>query len=144
MNVFASIVIDAPAARIWSVLRDFIGLTAWSEAVTGARITNGKASDQVGAIRHLDIADGSAFVETLLTLSDDSMSLSYDIVEGPIPVTDYVATMRVYEVTADGSSFVTWSAQFDTADDQRDAMRDVVGGQIFGGGLAALKAHFEA
>ena len=143
MKVFESTIINAPADKVWAVMRDFVGLTVWSNAVTGAHITNGKAADQVGAIRHLDIVDGSVFIETLVALSDEEMWLKYDIVEGPIPVTDYVATMRLYPVTATDQTYATWSAEFDCPDDQRKAMQDIVGSQICAGGLQALKAYFE-
>lgn len=143
MRVFASIVIDAPADKVWSVLRNFIGLTAWSQAVTAAYVTNDKAPDQVGAIRHLEIVDGSVFLETLVSLSDEAMTLKYDIVEGPIPVTDYVATMQVFQVTEGDMSYVTWGAEFGTPDDQVDLMREVVGGQICADGLKALKTYIE-
>ena len=143
MKVFESTIIDAPTEKIWATMRDFVGLTVWSGAVTGAHITNGKAADQVGAIRHLDIVDGTVFIETLVAHSDEEMFLKYDIVEGPIPVTDYVATMRLYSVTATDQTYATWSAEFDCPDDQREAMQHVVGDQICAGGLQSLKAYFE-
>ena len=144
MNVFASTVIAAPAEKVWTVVRDFIGLTNWSNVVSAAHITNDRAADQVGAVRQLKIVDGGEFVETLVALSDEDMLLQYDIVDGPIPVTDYIATMRVYPVTANDTAYVTWSAAFDTADDQRDLMRTVVGEQICAGGLEALKGYLES
>ncbi|MEM7343615.1 MAG: SRPBCC family protein [Chloroflexota bacterium] len=143
MKVFASVVIDAPVEKIWPILRDFIGLTVWSPAVKEASITNDKASDQVGAIRRLDIVDGSAFVETLVALSDEEMYLKYNIVEGPVPVTDYVATMQLQPVTEGNMTYATWSAEFDAPDEHTEAMRKVIGRQICAGGLKAMKAHFE-
>ena len=143
MKVFASVVIDAPIDRIWAVLRDFVGLTVWSSAVTEARIINGKASDQVGAVRHLDIVDGTVFIETLVALSDEEMILQYDIVEGPLPVSNYVATMRLQPVTEGNMTYATWSAEFETADKNIEAMRHVVGDQICAGGLRAMKHYFE-
>lgn len=143
MKVFESTIINAPADKVWTVMRDFIGLTVWSDAVAGAHITNGKAADQVGAIRHLDIVDGTVFIETLIAHSDEELFLKYDIMAGPIPVTDYVATMRLYPVTSSGQTYATWSAEFDCPDNQREAMQNVVGDQICAGGLKALKAYFE-
>lgn len=143
MKVFASIVIDAPAAKVWMVLRDFVGLTAWNDVVTGAHILNEKASDQVGAVRHLDIVDGSVYIETLVALSDEETYLRYDIVDGPIPVENYVATMRVRPVTEGNRTFVAWSAEFGTADQDTEAMRAFVGEQICAGGLRAMKRYFE-
>ena len=144
MKVDASIVIEKPASEVWRLLRDFIGLTVWSNAVTGARITNKKAADQLGAIRELEIEGGSVFVETLVAMSDEQRTLTYNIVDGPIPVTDYLATMQVFSVTENDQSFVRWSAEFSTPDAHVEAMRDVVGEQICAGGLRALKAHMES
>ena len=144
MKVSASIVIDKPASEVWSVIRDFIGLTAWSNAVVRARITNGKASDQLGAVRELEVEGGSLFVETLVAISDEQRFLTYDIVEGPIPVTNYLAKMQVLQVTETDQSYVCWAAEFDTPDDQVAAMKDVVGEQICAGGLRALKVHMES
>ena len=143
MKVFASVVIDAPIGKVWGVLRDFVGLTVWSGAVTGARIVNDKASDQVGAVRHLDIVDGTVFIETLVALSDEETFLKYDIVEGPLPVTNYVATMRLQPVTEGDMTYASWSAEFETADEHVEAMREAVGGQICAGGLKAMKNYFE-
>lgn len=143
MKVFASTVIDAPAAEVWALVRDFTGLTAWSNVVTAAGITNDRAPDQVGAVRRLEIEGGGVFVETLVALSDADRCLSYDIVEGPIPVSDYVATLQVLPVTEGDRTYVSWSAEFDTPEGQADAMREVVGGQICTEGLRALKAYFD-
>ena len=143
MKVFASIVITAPAEKVWAVVRDFIGLTEWSNVVSAARITNDMAADQIGAVRELKLGDGGDFIETLIALSDEDMSLQYDIVDGPIPVSNYIATMRVYPITASNTTYMTWSATFDTTDDQRELMRSVVGDQICAAGLQSLKAYIE-
>ncbi len=143
MNVYESVTINAPIETIWQVMRDFVGLTVWSQAVTAAHIINDKAADQVGAIRHLDIVDGSVFIETLVALSDAETFLKYDIVEGPLPVSNYVATMRLQPITANNTTFASWSVIFETPDEHRAAMQDVVGKQICAGGLQGLKAYFE-
>ena len=143
MHVFESIIIDRPADEIWAVLRDFVGLTAWSSAVTAARITNEMAGDQVGAIRYLDIVDGSHFIETLVSHSDEQMRMQYDIIDGPLPVTHYLSTMQLQPVTVGGQTYATWSAEFETKEKHAETMRKVVGGNICRGGLKAMKAHFE-
>jgi hypothetical protein len=143
MNVFESIIIDRPANEIWAVLRDFIGLTAWSPVVTAARITNEMEPDTVGAVRHLDIADGSHFIEALESHSDDQMMLQYSIIEGPIPVTQYLSTMKLTPVTVGDQTFATWSAEFEVEEKHAESMRKVVGGGICRGGLKAMKAYFE-
>lgn len=143
MEVYASTIIERPVDVVWQVMRDFVALTAWSNVVTGARIDNGRAVDQPGAIRRLTLDNGAVFVETLVALSDQARELSYDIVEGPLPVVDYLATMRAQPITAADWTFASWSARFDTSPDSRAEMQDVVGGQICAGGLASLKAYLE-
>ena len=48
----------------------------------------------VGAIRHLNIVDGTIFRETLLAHSDHDYFYTYNIVEGPLPCSDYISTHR--------------------------------------------------
>ena len=48
----------------------------------------------VRSVRHLDIADGSVFRETLLALSDQDHFYIYDIIEGPLACTNYISTHR--------------------------------------------------
>ncbi|MGB1883855.1 MAG: SRPBCC family protein [Gammaproteobacteria bacterium] len=143
MKVFASVVINSEADRVWEILRDFVGLTTWSNVVTRAEITNGKLSDQPGAVRVLEVADGGRFVETLISLSDQCRSLQYDIVESPLPVSNYVATMQVWPVSIGNLSFVTWQAEFDVSNDDADAMREIVGERICTDGLIALRDFCE-
>lgn len=144
-KIFRSIVVNAPADAVWAVARDFDGLPGWIPAIQASEITNGKASDQVGAIRSLTLGpDIPPVVESLLELSDAKRSVTYDILESPIGVDNYVATLTVTPVTADDSSFVSWAADFDPAAGFEAAERaEFVGNEVFGAGLAALKAKLE-
>lgn len=144
-TIFRSIVVHAPADAVWAVARDFDGLPSWIPAIQASEITNGKASDQIGAIRSLTLGpDVPPVVESLLELSDAKRSVTYDILESPIGVDNYVATLTVTPVTADDSSFVSWAASFDPAPGFEAAERaEFVGNEVFGAGLAALKAKLE-
>jgi hypothetical protein len=143
MKVFASVVINSEAGRVWEILRDFVGLTTWSNVVSRAEITNGKLPDQPGAVRVLEVADGGQFVETLVSLSDQCRSLQYNIIESPLPVLNYVATMQVRPVSIGNLSFVTWQAEFEVSNDDADAMREIVGERICTDGLIALRDFCE-
>ncbi|MEZ5100145.1 MAG: SRPBCC family protein [Thermoleophilia bacterium] len=144
-KIYRSIVVNAPADAVWAVARDFNGLPAWIPAIQASEITNGKGSDQVGAIRSLTLGpDVPPVVETLLELSDANRSVTYDIVESPLGVENYVATLTVAPVTASDASFVSWTAHFDPAAGQDGAERaEFIGNEVFGAGLAALKAKLE-
>ena len=57
--------------------RERAAIADWNPGVAAARLESGSATG-VGAVRHLDIVDGSVFRETLLAHSDLEHSYSYD------------------------------------------------------------------
>jgi hypothetical protein len=82
-------------------------------------IEDGKAGDQVGAVRRFTVG-GRVTRQVLLAHSDLERSYSYGFVgDCPFPVVDYCATLRVLPIIADGRSLVEWSATFDCAPDER-------------------------
>jgi hypothetical protein len=57
----------------------------------------------------------------------------------PFPVQDYVATIRVSPIIADGASFVEWLATFDCAAEERDKWVRHFEQEGFAKWLAALR-----
>ena len=55
-KVYVSSVIDAPAADVWRVVRDFNGLPDWTPFVAESRIEQNQRADQVGCIRNFRAA----------------------------------------------------------------------------------------
>mgnify|MGYP001032307109 CR=1 FL=1 len=94
VQVYASSVIDASADNVWSRIRAFNGLPQWHPAIADSRIENGQPADRVGCIRHFHLRDGGMIREKLLALSDYDYSCSYEILESPMGVTNYVATLK--------------------------------------------------
>ena len=139
MHVFRSMIIDAPLDRVWAVVRAFDGVSAWNPGVTAARIERGSAT-AVGAIRRLDIADGTVYRETLLAHSDLEHFYSYDILESPLPVTGYVSTHRFIAITHTRQTLGIWESRFDCAAEDAEEMDRVVGDAIYIGGMAGLDA----
>ena len=70
------------------------------------------------------------------------MFCTYSILEAPMPLTDYVATLRLTPVTDGDRTFVEWSAEFDCADTRRTSSSTDIGTNVFQGGFDALKRHF--
>ncbi|GII03416.1 SRPBCC family protein [Planobispora takensis] len=138
MAVYASTVINAPADKVWDYLRDFANLAEWLPGVTSCEIEGGGAAEP-GAIRRAQAGD-SLFRERLLTLDDTSRSATYEIIECPLPVSNYRATYRVAPVTDSGRSFVEWSASFDSDDEAK--MSKIFARGIFEPGLASLHKRF--
>jgi len=142
VQVYASSVIDASADNVWSRIRDFNALPLWHPAIADSRIENGQPADRIGCIRHFHLQGGGAIRERLLALSDYDYSCSYEILESPMGVTNYIATLKLTPVTDGGRCFAEWSAEFECAPGREQALSESIGGGVFQGGFDALKRHF--
>lgn len=142
MKVFRSMVLNAPIEQVWSAVRAFDGVVNWNPGVTAAKLVSGRATE-VGSIRHLDIADGTVFRETLLAHSDHEHFYTYDILECPLPVTNYVSTHRFIPITASDQTLGIWQCEFDCAPGDAEEMDRVVGEMIYIGGMTGLNNYLK-
>jgi hypothetical protein len=142
IRIYVSSVIDASADTVWARIRDFNGLPLWHPAIADSRIENNEPPDRVGCIRHFHTRDGGTIRERLLALSDYDFTCSYEILESPMGVSDYVATLKLTPVTDGGRCFAEWSAEFDCAEGREHELTATIGDGVFQGGFDALKRHF--
>ena len=143
-EVYTSSVIGAPADRIWAVVRDFNALPDWHPAIAESRIEGGQPSDQVGCVRAFRLKDGGFIREKLLALSDFDFSCTYSILESPMGVENYVATLKLTPITDGNRTFAEWSAEFDCAPGREAELVELIGSGVFQGGFNALKERFGA
>lgn len=141
-KVYVSTVIPAPAASVWQVVRDFNGLPGWTPFVADSRIEQGAKSDQVGCIRNFRLKDGGVIRERLLALSDYDLSCSYAILESPMGVENYIATLSLTPVTDGNITFAEWQADFDCPPEREAALVQQIGTGVFQTGFNALKQRF--
>lgn len=144
VEVYTSSIINAPADRVWARIRDFNALPAWHPLIAESRIEGGAPSDKVGCVRDFRLKDGGRIREKLLALSDYDFSCTYSILESPMGVENYVATLKLTPVTDGNRTFAEWSAEFDCAADAEAQLVSDIGGNVFQGGFDALKSHFGA
>jgi Polyketide cyclase / dehydrase and lipid transport len=142
VRVYVSSVIDASADSVWSRIRDFNGMPQWHPGIADSRIENNEPSDKVGCIRHFHTRDGGTIRERLLGLSDYDFTCTYEILESPMGVANYIATLKLTPITDGNRSFAEWSAEFDCAEGRERELTDHVGGAVFQGGFDALKRLF--
>ena len=136
---YHSIAVNAPIEKVWATIRDFHDLSWAKGVVEKVEAVGSIKGNQVGAQRILN----GVFHETLLVLNDDKHVIQYSIDDGPGPVAkdavkNYVGSVRLCPITADNSTFVEWTSQYDAADD------DAVGAfcnPIYQALLKALQAH---
>ena len=143
-NVYVSSIIAAPTDKVWSRVRDFNALPRWHPAIRESRIENGEPSDKVGCIRDFRLQNGDRIREQLLGLSDYDYFCTYGILESPMPLTDYVATLRLTPVTDGDRTFAEWSAEFNCSADVADELVSNIGRNVFQAGFDALKRHFSS
>lgn len=138
-KVYVSTVIDAPATRLWPLLRDFNALPRWVPAVAESRIEQNLPADRVGCVRAFTLRDGGRLRERLLALSDYDLSVTYSILESPLGVENYVATLRLFPVTDGDRCFVEWTAEFDCAPERAAALSRQIGQGVFQAAFDRLK-----
>ena len=138
-RVYVSSVIDAPPARVWERVRDFNGLPRWHPLIRDSRIENGEPSDRVGCVRDFHLQNGDRIREKLLGLSDYDYFCTYSILESPMPLTGYIATLRLTPVTDGDRTFAEWTAEFDCAPEAEEGLVGNIGTNVFQAGFNALK-----
>lgn len=141
-RVYVSSVIPAPAAEVWRVVRDFNGLADWTPFVAQSRIEQNAKADQVGCIRNFQLRDGGTIRERLLALSDYELSCTYSILESPMGVENYVATLSLTPVTDGNATFAEWQADFDCPPERESALVQQIGQGVFQTAFNSLKQRF--
>jgi hypothetical protein len=95
--------------------------------------------DRVGCVRDFHLQNGDRIRERLLGLSDYDMFCTYSILESPMPLTDYVATLRLTPITDGDRTFIEWTAEFDCAPEVAPDLISGIGQNVFQAGFDALK-----
>lgn len=142
IRVYVSSVIDASAEAVWALIRDFNGLPKWHPGIAELRIESNWPADRVGCIRNFRLRDGGVIREQLLGLSDYEYQCSYAILELPMGVENYIATLKLTPVTDGGRAFAEWSAEFDAPPARERQLAEEIGQGVFQAGFSALKSYF--
>lgn len=138
-KVYNSIIVSASVERVWSRICDFHDFSwAPSLIVSCEKVGDGDGYS-VGARRRLN----GIFLDTLVAYSAIDRRITYSLDEGPSPVSsgeihDYVGDLHLLPVTVAGTTFVEWSARWESKNtDGVKYMNDV-----YRSLLADLEAEF--
>ena len=139
IKVYRSAIIDASADKVWKLARDFNGLPKWHPAIATSEIEGGLPADRVGCVRRFTRrSDGGLLREKLLSLADDTRTLTYNILVSPMPVANYMAGMRFTPITMGGDTFAEWWAVFDVTSGPPQVTANDIGDNVFVAGFAAI------
>jgi hypothetical protein len=108
-------------------------------AIAESRIEGGEPSDKSGCVGDFRLRNGDRIREKLLGLSGYGMFCTYAILESPMGVENYVATLRLTPVTDGERTFAEWTAEFDCAPEHEGELIADIGGGVFQGRFDALK-----
>jgi mxaD protein len=149
LHVTKTTTINADAAKVWDVVKNFDGLNTWHPAVAKDEIVSG-TNNKVGAVRLLTLKDGGTIKEKLLIYSADSHQFKYSILEGVLPVSSYTSIF-VVKSAGKGKSTVSWSGNFKRkdvgakpADNANDKTATDTISAVYQAGLDNLKKVAEA
>jgi hypothetical protein len=142
IKVYTSTVINGSADAVWAIVRDFNGLPKWTPFVAESRIEGGLPSDKVGCVRNFRLKDGGMIREQLLTLSDYDYQCTYSILESPMGVENYVATLKLTPVTDGNTTFAEWWAEFDPPAGKEKELAEGIGQGVFQTAFNSLKLMF--
>ena len=121
--------------KLWELIGGFNTLPDWHPAVEKSEL------DEGGKVRRLSLAGGGEIVEKLEKIDNNERVYTYSIVNSPLPVANYTATIRVKE-GGDGNSVVEWASEFNAdGAPENDAIETIQG--IYQAGFDHLKKMFE-
>ena len=131
IHIFVSVSMEAPAARVYDVVRDPYRMDTWHPGIPRCA--------REGDVRVLTLGNGVVLHERMDLVDDAARTHRYTIVKAPLPLVDYHAELSVHEV-GPSRCVVEWSATFRAPPDQVTAMMDAVRG-TFTAGLEAVRAR---
>jgi len=127
---------DTPQG-VWDKFGDFCAIETWHPAVAKCELSESSDGD---TLRTLTLADGGVILEKLVGQGDTETSYVYTILEGPLPVKDYVANFEV-KIDDDGGAGIKWTAEFVADGVSNDEAQQLIEG-IFAAGLDAVNSQY--
>ena len=134
VNMQTDLKVDAQ--KVWDLIGGFNTLPDWHPAVEKSEL------NEEGSMRKLSLAGGGEIIEKLEKIDDNERVYTYSIVNSPLPVANYTASIRVKD-NGEGNSIVEWSSEFNAdGAPENDAIQAIQG--IYQAGFDHLKKIFES
>ncbi len=136
-KVSSSADLPVPAATVWAVIGNFNALPDWHPAVEKSVLTK----EDGGTLRKLSLMGGGTIEEKLEQIDDKERLYTYSILSGPLPVSNYTATLRVRGDDKGSGCTVEWSSEFEAKGAPESAAIEAISG-IYEAGFENLKKMF--
>ena len=136
-KVSLSTKLPVPARTVWDTIGSFNSLAKWHPAVARSE----EAKKEGVTVRTLSLHGGGSIVERLEASDDKTRSYTYTILEGPLPVQKYQATLKVLDNTDGAGCTVEWSSEFEPSGAPAGEAEKVIRG-IYEAGFDSLRKMF--
>lgn len=117
--------------KVWELIGGFNALPDWHPAVEKSEL------QEEGSMRKLSLAGGGTIIEKLEKVDENERTYTYSIVDSPLPVANYTATIRVKD-DGSGNTTVEWIGEFNPEGATENEAVEVIQG-IYQAGLDNLK-----
>jgi hypothetical protein len=132
-------ILNASAEKTWKTVSDFNGLPKFVAAIVDSKMEG----FGIGAVRILTLQDGGPpIVEKLESQDDQTHTLSYSIVESPLPLDRYLATVEVRDL-GENHCEVVWSSSFEPKGAPEEEAKKIVEG-VYSAAFEGLKKLYGA
>ena len=142
-KVFASTVVQAGIDAVWRRMRDFAGMDGWHPGLRDMHMLDGARSDKVSGTREFAL-DAGELHEQLTLMSDAEHAFRYRILKSPMPWLNYHAGAKLYPVTATGTTFAVWTADWVASPNDDAQLIGMVADGVFQLALSTLSGQLAA
>lgn len=139
LSVNEQVVLNASADKVWKVIGGFGTLDTWHPGVVKEIMTG--SGTRPGDTRVLTLKNGGTVTEVLVDHDDQNRKYSYTIKQSPLPVSQYLSTLKVLPMGKDMAR-VVWSATFNAKGVPDKEAMDAVRG-IYASGFKGLAEQFQ-
>ena len=130
--------IAANVDAVWAKIADFGAIGEWAPGLEKCELEG----EGVGAVRRITMG-GMQISERCEKLDEAGHSLTYSIVDGPMPVENYLATITITDAE-NGRSRIVWTCSFDTPGMSDEQAQGMAGGMegAYKGMIGGLQQQF--
>ena len=139
LKVEEKIVLNASTNAVWALVGGFKALDRWHPDVEESTLIG--TGQEVGNVRILTLTNKETIVERLEFYDENTMNFQYRILESPLPIENYIASISVKNID-DNMTEVIWSSSFNAVEVGEEEVKQIISG-IYIAGLKSLNSLFE-
>ena len=139
LMVEEKVLVHAPAKAVWALVGGYQALDRWHPAIVASTLL-GTGKD-TGDIRVLTLDNDLHVIEKLELYDETAKTFQYQILDSPLPIANYHASIAVKDVES-GVSEVVWKSSFNAVGVSNDEAKNIISG-IYLAGFDSLTKLFK-